>query len=241
VFSITYPLVVKLENVWKRIGNTEILKGVSFSLPEKTVTGLLGPNGAGKTTTLKTIATLYGPDSGQVSVGGFDTVKSADEVRKIIGYLPETPPLYGELRVREYLDIAGRLRGFSGSALKESVEQATERCKLEEASSKLISKLSKGFQQRVGIAQAILHTPKVLILDEPTSGLDPLQLAEIRELIQELAEESTVLFSSHILPEIVETCSAVVLMLGGVVAWKGENAGVKELEERFRSGIVGAA
>jgi len=229
--------VVRLEGVCKKLGNIQALKGVTFDLPENTVTGLLGPNGAGKTTTLRMISTLLTPDQGTVTVGGFETVSNSKDVRRIVGYLPENPPLYTELKVREYLEVVAKLRGLERAS--EHVDRALEQCNLQDVATRLISKLSKGFQQRVGIAQAIIHAPKVLILDEPTSGLDPVQLSEVRELIRKLSAKTTILFSSHILPEIAETCSRVILILNGSISWVGDEFSVTELEDRFIKGVRG--
>lgn len=225
--------MIELKAVKKSLGGVEILKGISFALPSNSVSGLLGPNGAGKSTTLKCISSLLTPDSGEIFLdGGIRPEKS----RASIGYLPESPPLYPELKVIEQLRIAGALYGLSGRELATQVERVLSLCQLSTVTEKLIANLSKGFQQRLGIAQAIIHSPKILILDEPTSGLDPIQLTEIRALIKTLAQEATVVLSSHILHEVVELCQKVVLILNGEVAWEGECSDVKELEARFVGG-----
>jgi len=232
--------VVVARSLTKTLGSTPVLGGVSFELPERGVTGLLGPNGAGKTTTIRILTTLLAPGSGHATIGGFDTVEDAAKVRGLVGYLPEVPPLYAELRVSEYLRIVGGMYGMKGAALQAGLESALARCQLTDVSNKIIAHLSKGYKQRVGIAQALIHRPPVIILDEPTSGLDPMQLLQTRELIRELGKEHTVLFSSHILQEVIETCSRVLLLVGGVVRFDGstaEMADVRELEARFIEGV----
>jgi ABC-2 type transport system ATP-binding protein len=226
--------VIELRSIKKSLGGNEVLKGVSFTLPSNSISGLLGPNGAGKSTTLKCVAGLLAPDSGEILFNG-----SSSRNQAAIGYLPESPPLYAELKVREQLEVAAGLYGYFGRVQRERIERVVELCKLNPVAEKLIAHLSKGYQQRLGIAQAIIHSPEFLILDEPTSGLDPLQLTEIRALIRELSKEATVVFSSHILQEVSELCSKVVLILNGAVTWEGERSAAKELEARFVQGVVG--
>lgn len=230
------------ESISKRLGSIQALKEVSFQIPECRVTGLLGPNGAGKSTTLRILTTLLTPDSGRALVGGYDTSINPQAVRASLGYLPEHPPLYRELRVKEYLEIAGELHGLRGAGLKEAIERTLGQCKLEGVPKRIIKELSKGFQQRVGIAQAILHKPQIIILDEPTSGLDPIQLVEMRELICNLGKFHTVVFSSHILQEVVETCSQVILLVDGekqLDADISQLSNVAELEKKFLESVAG--
>ena len=235
--------MIIVQQLSKQLGITRVLDELSFSIPEKCVTGLLGPNGAGKTTTIKILSTLFSPTSGRVTIDGLDTVEKSHEVRKLLGFLPEDPPLYSELTVTEQLRLSGGLYNISGEKLNAAVRSSIERCQLGEVSKKHIFKLSKGFKQRVGIAQTILHNPKVIILDEPTNGLDPIQLIEARNLIRSLAETSTVLFSSHLLQEVVEVCSKVILIAQGKKLFEGELAqktGIEALENQFIQAVKGA-
>ena len=234
--------MIEVRDLTKCLGKTEILRGISFTLPERCIAGLLGPNGAGKTTTIKVLATLLSPTNGTVSVAGYDVSEAPREVRQRLGYLPEDPPLYEELTVEEQLRLAGGLHGLRGARLKSAMAAAIERCQLQSVHSKMIAKLSKGFRQRVGIAQTILHEPRVIILDEPTNGLDPLQLVEARAIIRSLAESATVLFSSHLLQEVVEVCSRVILIAHGEKLFEseiGSNLGREELERNFVQAVRG--
>jgi len=176
----------------------------------------LGPNGAGKTTTMRVLTCFMPPTEGKATVAGFDVMEAPLDVKKRIGYLPETPPLYPEMEVVEYLEFVGRLKGIPGANLRRRVDEVCDRCAISAADKpKLISKLSKGYRQRVGLAQAIIHNPDVLILDEPTSGLDPKQIMETRKLIKALAGDHTIILSTHILPEVEQTCEQVVIISGG--------------------------
>lgn len=235
--------MIQVDRLTKQLGDTKVLKGISFSMPERAVTGLLGPNGAGKTTTIKILATLLAPTSGSVLIDGLDIVEQAHEIRAKIGYLPEDPPLYKELTVLEQLKLSGALYGLSGKKLNLAIRSSLERCQLGDVSNQFIFKLSKGFQQRVGIAQTILHNPTVVILDEPTNGLDPLQLIEARGIIHSLAETATVMFSSHLMQEVVEVCSKVVLIAGGEKLLESDldrSTGREILEKQFVQAISGA-
>src|SRR5258708_5546206 len=164
--------------------------------------GFLGPNGAGKTTSMRMLTCFLPPSSGTATVAGFDVIEAPLEVKKRIGYLPEAPPLYLEMRTAEYLTFVGRLKGLSGSELRQRVDAVCDRCAVGDVKNKLLGKLSKGYRQRVGLAQAIIHNPDVLILDEPTAGLDPKQINETRDLIKSLAGDHTIILSTHILPEV---------------------------------------
>src|SRR5207249_4753731 len=177
--------------------------------------GFLCPDRAGKATTMRMLTCFLPPTSGAASVAGFDVLEQPMEVKRRIGYLPETPPLYHEMRATEYLQFVGKLKGLSGTELRQRVDTACERCAITDVRSKLLGKLSKGYRQRVGLAQAILHNPDVLILDEPTAGLDPKQINETRDLIKSLAGDHTIILSTHILPEVEQTCQQVIIINKG--------------------------
>jgi len=177
--------------------------------------GFLGPNGAGKTTTMRMLTCFLPPTSGSATVAGFDVLEKPMEVKKRIGYLPEMPPLYPEMRTAEYLTFVGKLKGLSGKELRERVDAVSERCAVADVKEKLLGKLSKGYRQRVGLAQAIIHNPDVLILDEPTAGLDPKQINETRDLIKSLAGDHTIILSTHILSEVEQTCQQVIIINKG--------------------------
>ena len=194
-------LTVEANDLTRIYGGREAVSDVSFTLSKGEVLGFLGPNGAGKSTTMKMLTGNLAPSKGSVKICGVDMMEHPKEAKALIGYLPETPPLYREFTVDEFLAIAARLHGVSGKHIKTAVQRAKERCGLTEMSKRLIENLSKGYQQRVGIAQAIIHNPMVVILDEPTVGLDPIQIRDIRALIKELGGEHSVILSTHILPE----------------------------------------
>jgi ABC-2 type transport system ATP-binding protein len=179
------------------------------------IVGFLGPNGAGKTTTMRVLTCFLPPTEGSASVAGFDVLENPMEVKKRIGYLPETPPVYPEMEVKEYITFVGKLKGVGKAELATRVDQVIERCAVGDVRTKLIGKLSKGYRQRVGLAQAIIHNPDVLILDEPTAGLDPKQIIETRELIHNLAGEHTIILSTHILSEVEHSCDRVVIINKG--------------------------
>jgi ABC-2 type transport system ATP-binding protein len=204
--------MIKVEGLTKRYARTVAVDNISFEVDKGQIVGFLGPNGAGKTTTMRVLTCFLPPSSGTASVAGYDVLKNPMEVKKRIGYLPETPPLYPEMEVDEYLTFVGKLKGISSGDIRRRVNEVTERCALGEVRSKLIGKLSKGFRQRVGLAQAIIHNPDVLILDEPTSGLDPKQIIEIRELLKSLAGDHTIILSTHILSEVEHSCERVIII-----------------------------
>ncbi|MEO8474613.1 MAG: gliding motility-associated ABC transporter ATP-binding subunit GldA [Chryseolinea sp.] len=207
-----------IKQLSKLYGQQRALNNISFSLEEGEIVGFLGPNGAGKSSTMK-IATCYlPPTSGQVMVQGYDVVEEPLKVKQITGYLPEHNPLYLDLYVHEYLQFIGSLYGLRGQKLKMRVGEMIERCGLTLEQNKKVETLSKGYRQRVGLAQALIHDPKVLILDEPTSGLDPNQLVEIRKLIRDISENKTVIFSTHIMQEVQALCSRVVVINRGEIA-----------------------
>jgi ABC-2 type transport system ATP-binding protein len=191
--------------------------GVSFRVEKGEILGFLGPNGAGKTTTMRILTCYLPPTEGTARVAGYDVFAQPMEVKRRVGYLPESPPLYPDMSVRDYLDFCARIKGVPGKERKARVAYAIETCRVGDVRDKLIAKLSKGYRQRVGLAQAILHNPDVLILDEPTAGLDPKQIIETRELIRGLAGSHTVILSTHILPEVSMTCGRVVIINKGRV------------------------
>lgn len=202
-------------------GGREAVSDVSFVLNKGEVLGFLGPNGAGKSTTMKMLTGNLAPSSGSVRICGIDIIENPKEAKALIGYLPEQPPLYRELTVDEYLTVAARLHRVSRSHIRKAVQVAKERCGLTDMSKRLIENLSKGYQQRVGIAQAIIHNPMVVILDEPTVGLDPIQIRDIRALIKELGGEHSVILSTHILPEVEMVCDHVQIIHKGKLVFNG--------------------
>jgi ABC-2 type transport system ATP-binding protein len=214
---ISCDLMVEVRGLTKFYGDFRAIHDVSFTAERGEILGLLGPNGAGKTTTMR-IVTGYMPASeGSVSVEGFDVAAQAQEARRRIGYLPENPPLYHDMTVSSYLKFVGRIKGVARGELSAAVERVIERCFLTEVTSRILSRLSKGYRQRVGLAQALIHNPPVIVLDEPTIGLDPRQIIEIRGLIKELAADRTVILSTHILPEVSQICQKVVIINEGTV------------------------
>lgn len=209
--------MIEINELRKSYGDVEAIRGLNFSVPKGQVVGFLGPNGAGKSTTMK-ILTGYLPYSqGSVKVGGIEVAKDSHATRKMIGYLAENNPQYEDMMVYEYLSFIADIRHIEPSLKKQKIARALERCGLEEVFRKDISQLSKGFRQRVGLAQAIVHDPELLILDEPTTGLDPNQIIEIRSLIKELGQEKTVLMSTHILQEAQSTCQRILIINNGLL------------------------
>ncbi len=225
-------LTVSAQSLTRSYGANRAVREVSLDLRRGEVLGLLGPNGAGKTTTMQMITGNLAPSSGQVRICGIDLIDHPIQAKSRIGYLPEVPPLYRELKVDEYLRLAGRLHKVKKSALKQAVERARQRCGLTDMGKRLIGSLSKGYQQRVGIAQAIIHDPDVIILDEPTVGLDPNQIREIRTLIRDLGRDHSVILSTHILPEVEAVCDRVQILHRGEVVFYDTIDGLKQ----FRGG-----
>ncbi|MGD8585081.1 MAG: ATP-binding cassette domain-containing protein [Chloroflexota bacterium] len=209
--------MIKVDGLEKSYGPVRALRGISFEIAEGEIVGLLGPNGAGKTTTIKTLTGYLQPDGGSVFVDGLDVVTETREVQKRLGYLPESAPLYPELTVREYLSMMAGLRQIPPDEEEAWIDEAVASTGLSEHLARPIDELSKGYRQRVGLAQAILHKPRLLILDEPTIGLDPTQIVEIRNLIRRLSAHSTVLFSTHILPEVEALCDRVIMLFSGQI------------------------
>lgn len=207
--------MITVKDLTKRYARTTAVDHISFEVEKGQIVGFLGPNGAGKTTTMRMLTCFLPPSEGSATVAGFDVLEQSLEVKKRIGYLPETPPLYHEMEVAEYLDFVGRLKGLRGEELRKRVDYVVERCAISDVRTKLLSKLSKGYRQRVGLAQAIIHNPDVLILDEPTAGLDPKQINETRDLIKSLAGDHTIILSTHILPEVEQTCQQVIIINKG--------------------------
>lgn len=191
------------------------IDGVSFHVRAGETVGFLGPNGAGKSTTMRILTCFQPATEGTARVAGFDVFEQADEVKRRIGYLPESPPLYPDMRVREYLEFVARIKMVPRSEVRSRLDNTIERCGLGDVQQRITGKLSKGYRQRVGLAQAILHSPPILILDEPTSGLDPKQVVEVRRLVRELAGEHTIILSTHILPEVSMTCERVIIINQG--------------------------
>ena len=207
--------MIDVQQITKRYGQHTAIDRVTFSVARGEVLAFLGPNGAGKTTTMRILTCFMPPTEGRATVAGYDCLEQSMEVKRRIGYLPETPPVYQELTVQEYLRFVGRLRGLAGAVLTTAMSREIERLGLGSVQHRLIGNLSRGYRQRVGLAQALIHDPPVLILDEPTVGLDPKQIIEIRELIKSLAGSHSVILSTHILPEATAVCQRVVIISGG--------------------------
>ncbi len=228
--------MIEVQELSKRYGDRDAVSGVSFSVTRGQVLGFLGPNGAGKTTTMRMLTGFLPPSSGTAKVAGFDVFSQSAEVRRRIGYLPENPPLYPDMTVRSYLTFVARLKGVPRARVASARASAIERTGLEAVEGRLLSHLSKGYKQRVGLAQAIINDPEVLVLDEPTIGLDPRQIIEIRSLIRDLSGNRTVILSTHILPEVSQVCDKVVIINEGRVACEDTIANLTRdasLEEVF--------
>ncbi|MEX2516290.1 MAG: ABC transporter ATP-binding protein [Gammaproteobacteria bacterium] len=208
-------VLMTVDGVWRYYGSVCAVKNLGFSLRRGEVVGFLGPNGAGKTTSMQMLTGVLAVSAGRIDIAGHDIIDAARAARSHIGYLPERPPLYPDLGVDEYLRYAGRLRGLRGTALTTALQRCKDRCGLAASGARLIRNLSKGYQQRVGIAQAIIHSPALVVLDEPTVGLDPIQIREIRALIRELGTDHSVILSTHILPEVQSVCDRVLIIHQG--------------------------
>jgi ABC-2 type transport system ATP-binding protein len=227
--------IVSIERVSKRYGRVTALSDVSLEVRRGEVLGLLGPNGSGKTTLLRMLTGYLAPTAGRLTVAGFDTERDAMQARRHIGYVPESLPLYGHMRVREFLSFIARLRGLSRRAAPGAVGEAIERVRLGEMAAAPIRTLSRGYRQRVAIAQGLVHRPDLLVLDEPTNGLDPRQIIETRTLIRGLAGERTIIMSSHILGEVEKTADRVAILLGGRLLDVRSMADTPDLEALFLS------
>ena len=223
--------MIKVEGLTKRYARNVAVDNISFEVEKGQIVGFLGPNGAGKTTTMRVLTCFLPPTAGTANVAGFDVMEQPMEVKKRIGYLPESPPVYPEMEVAEYLEFTGRLKGISSGEIKRKVDEVMGRCAVGDVRNRLIGKLSKGYRQRVGLAQAIIHNPDVLILDEPTSGLDPKQIIEIRDLLRHLAGDHTIILSTHILSEVEQSCERVIIISGGKLVAIDS---VKNLTNRLR-------
>jgi len=223
--------MITVKNLTKRYARTTAVDQISFEVAKGQIVGFLGPNGAGKTTTMRMLTCFLPPSAGTANVAGFDVLEQPLEVKRHIGYLPETPPLYPEMETVEYLKFVGKLKGLAGADLRKRVDYVCERCAVADVKEKLLGKLSKGYRQRVGLAQAIIHNPDVLILDEPTAGLDPKQINETRDLIKDLAGEHTIILSTHILPEVEQTCEQVIIINKGKLV---ATDSVRNLQARAR-------
>jgi ABC-2 type transport system ATP-binding protein len=207
--------MITVKELTKRYARNTAVDHISFDVAKGQIVGFLGPNGAGKTTTMRMLTCFLTPTSGSATVAGYDVLEQPLEVKKRIGYLPETPPLYPEMETTEYLTFVGKLKGLSGADLRKRVDYVCDRCAVADVRNKQLGKLSKGYRQRVGLAQAIIHNPDVLILDEPTAGLDPKQINETRDLIKSLGGDHTIILSTHILPEVEQTCEQVLIINKG--------------------------
>ena len=219
--------MIEVQDLTKYYGTKLALDKVSFTVRKGEVLGFLGPNGAGKSTAMKIITCFLSPTEGSVKVDGFDVFDDSLEVRKRIGYLPEIPPLYLDMTVKHYLEFAAKIKGVGSKQLRESVDTVVDKCSLSKYYNSACKALSKGYRQRVGIAQAMVHNPQVLILDEPTIGLDPIQIVEIRELIKSFGGEHTVVLSTHILPEVEMTCERVIIINDGHVIAEDTTSNLK--------------
>ena len=222
--------MIEVERLTKHYGPVAAIRDVSFSVAPGQIVGFLGPNGAGKSTTMRILACFMPASSGRARVAGHDVLSESMEVRRRIGYLPENVPLYTDMRVAPYLDFVAEVKGVSRSDRKRRVADVMDRCMVADVQNRLIGKLSKGYRQRVGLAQAIVSDPEVLILDEPTIGLDPKQITEIRSLIKSLAGQHTVILSTHILPEVSMVCSGVIIINKGSIVAQGP---IDTLVEQF--------
>ncbi len=231
---------IKVSSVSKSYGSKKALAGISFEIKKGVVTGFLGPNGAGKTTSMKIIAGFLAPDEGKVHINGMEMTPGSYNLKSAVGFLPENNPLYPDMFVEDYLEYMAKLHGLEESRINEAIRETAGLCGLNSEFNKKIGELSKGYRQRVGLAQAIIHKPEIIILDEPTSGLDPNQIIEIRELIKELGKTSTVLFSSHILQEVEAVCSRVIIINNGKIAADREKSDLYAAKgERIRLKVAG--
>jgi ABC-2 type transport system ATP-binding protein len=226
-------LTLSAENLGRCYGKLQAVEGLNLELRRGEVLGFLGPNGAGKSTTMQMLSGCLAPSQGRVTIMGQDLAQAPRQAKRHLGYLPEPPPLYAELTVDEYLGFAARLHGLNQRMAMRATEEAKLRCGLAEVGKRLIHHLSRGYRQRLGIAQAILHQPDVVILDEPTAGLDPNQTREVRELVRHIARNAGVIFCTHILPEVESLCDRVLVLNRGRVVHEGAATGLEELFSRL--------
>lgn len=227
--------MIEVEGISKNFGVVKAVDKVSFSIAKGEVVGFLGPNGAGKTTTMRILTCYLPADEGEARVAGYDVLEDSMEVRSRIGYLPENAPLYPDMIVDEFLNYVASIRGIASDKKSKAISRMVEVCGMGDVLKKQIGELSKGYRQRVGLAQAIIHDPEILILDEPTSGLDPNQIREIRSLIKELGREKTVILSTHILPEVEATCSRVIIIDRGKIVIDGS---IEEVTRKSRGANI---
>ena len=232
--------MITVTGLTKRYARNTAVDHISFEVRKGSIVGFLGPNGAGKTTTMRMLTCFLPPTSGTATIAGFDVLEQPLEVKRRIGYLPETPPVYPDMVVSEYLGFVGRIKGVPHADLKSRINEVSERCAIADVRERQIGHLSKGYRQRVGLAQAMIHNPDVLVLDEPTSGLDPKQIIETRELIKSLAGQHTVVLSTHILPEVSRTCGRVVVISGGKVVAVGKPDELTRRLQGFETVLVTA-
>ncbi len=236
--------MISVSNLCKQFGEKTAIKNLTFEVAGGEILGLLGPNAAGKTTTMRILTGFFPPTSGTASIAGMDVVEDTLEVRRQVGYLPEHVPLYLEMTPREFLEFAARAKKVPRQQIKGAVDKALERCNLTNVANQLIGTLSRGYRQRVGLGQAIINEPKVLILDEPTVGLDPAQVRDIRSLLREIGRDSTVILSSHILSEVSALCGRVIIIAGGEIKAMDTPANLTSAmkdEARFALRILGAS
>jgi ABC-2 type transport system ATP-binding protein len=231
-------VMIRVENLTKEYGAFRAVDQVTFNVRRGEVLGFLGPNGAGKSTTMKMLTCFLAPTAGTANVAGHDVFDESLEVRKRLGYLPEDTPLYKDMSVLEYLEFAAEMRGMTPNKSAARIKEVGGRCGLSDVAGKLVGELSKGYRQRLGLAQAILHDPDILVLDEPTSGLDPNQIVEIRRLIKELGQEKTVILSTHILPEVQATCSRILIISGGKLVADDTPEALRAREKGSRYRVV---
>ncbi len=227
--------MIQVSHLTKMYGPRPAIQDLNFDVKKGEIVGFLGPNGAGKSTTMKILTGFMPATSGSASIAGFDVFENPIDVKKNVGFLPETPPVYPEMRVDDYLGFAAELHQIPGSSAKAAVSRAVEKTGLGDVKGRLIGNLSKGYRQRVGLAQALVHNPQVLILDEPTVGLDPKQIIEIRELIKSLGSDHTVILSSHILPEVTATCQRIIVINKGHIVAEDT---LEQLTSRLKKGLI---
>jgi len=233
--------MIIVDQLTKKYGNFSAVDALSFEVPKGQVLGLLGPNGAGKSTTMKMLTAFLPPSAGSVSIAGSDVVAEHLKIKKNVGFLPEDPPLYDDMRVTEYLSFVAELKKVDKKNIRQNVKKVIEDCGLSDMQNRIIATLSKGYRQRVGIAQALVNNPDLVILDEPTIGLDPAQIIEIRKLIQSLGKERTVILSTHILPEVMVTCDRVIIINKGKLVADKMVSEIKEndLEREYLAIVAG--
>jgi ABC-2 type transport system ATP-binding protein len=219
--------MIDVQRLTKQYGSVKAIEGISFEVGRGEIVGLLGPNGAGKTTTMRILTTFLAPTSGRASLAGHDVLDEPLEVRRHVGYLPENVPLYNEMRVKEYLGYRAKLKDVPRSRRRRAIGEVVTKCRLSEVEGRVLGHLSRGYRQRVGLAEAMVHDPDILILDEPTSGLDPIQIREVRDLIRELGDRHTILLSTHIMPEVEAVCGRVIIIAAGRIALDESLEGIR--------------